>query len=949
MLLNCQALTTDKIDEINIELDNCLSVRFLCLVETWANHSSISKYRFSGFSLASSYCRSSCRGGGVAIWIRDCLSFKSFNFDTYCVDKDFEICGITTVVDAQKILVLTGYRSPSSNLQFFLEGIHQVMENVYVPNSKIVICGDFNCDSYRLSSNYKELLSVLQGFGLDNIVKWPTRVTNTSVTTLDQIFTNDSQGNMTSCVLDNTVSDHRTVYADLIHVSNNANSNFTTMSRSFNSTSIENFKFALQHENWSSLYAFRDIDSAFSYFFDVFYYHFGVNFPLIRKYINTRTKKWINDEVKSSSASLKDLFVLSKIYPELRQLYKQAKREHRRLVGSTKRAFYQQKIDRAANPSRCAWTIINELANRNKKHKNISLMVNNSSDCIENPSAVAEIFNSFFRDAPLNTISQIVDHNNVKTINNGMNINRDASILCPFTDDEFITVLNKKLKNKPSAGPDDVPSFLLKKILDVITKPLVFLINLSFCTGKFPTALKTGKIIPIHKKGNVSCMENYRPITLTSVFSKMFEYCFLERLVLYLNKFNIISPNQHGFQCGRSTDTAIHAFYNELIRFIDANEAPVGIFCDLSRAFDCVNHEILFKKITKYGISGTSFDWIQSFVTHRRQYVSVNHFDGRSGRVMNSSSLDVSVGVPQGSVLGPVLFLLYLNDVDDVGCDEHRTAYADDVSFLISNKFSDILEETSNNVLSELSAWFGRNSMFLNVDKTQFVRFHSRQKQSESINLCIGDKPLTETNAVKFLGIHLDQCLNWRVQCEHVMTKLNSSYYLFINLRPVMGNEQLVMLYHAHVESHLRYGLVFWGMSTLSGSVFIKQKKILRCIARVPRRHSCKMLFKKYNILPLPCLYILEIASFIYCNRSDFAQNKDIHGFNTRYKNNFCVPNSRGRIAYTSPGRFGIKIFNRLPEEIKNSNTIFNFKNNLKTFLMTKCFYSIDEFLNYMS
>ena len=626
-------------------------------------------------------------------------------------------------------------------------------------------------------------------------------------------------------------------------------------------------------------------------------------------------------------------------------MYGQAKKEHRHLVNNTKKNYYQNIISRAHNPTKCAWTIINKQTNKSKKY-NITLKLNDKY--IECPSAIAEAFNKFFWEAPQNTVKLILNSKSKNSATfKAKNDNNNLCLLYPFSDQEFLYLLNNKLKNKSSSGTDSIPAFLIKKILPVICKPLVFLINLSFCTGKFPSILKTGKIIPIYKKGDNNCLENYRPITNCSVFSKIFEYCFLDRLVLYLNKYKVLTHIQHGFQCKKSTSTAFHAFYDVLIGFIDASESPAGIFCDLSRAFDCVNHDILYRKLKMYGITEHAFDWIFSFVSNRKQYVSITDFGSNSRYIVNSSTLDVNIGVPQGSVIGPVLFLLYLNDIDTVGEGVELTAFADDVSLLLSNKHSDNLEESANDVLANLSTWFGDNSMYLNVDKTQFIRFRNFQKPSENINLNINNRMLNQVKTTKFLGIHIDECLNWKAHCEYVISKLNTSYYLFLNLRSLLCTDQLLMLYYAHVESHLRYGLVFWGVSTLSNNVFIKQKRIIRCIANVPMLHSCRDLFKKYNILPLPCLFVYEMSLFIYINRDVLTKNKDFHNFNTRYKNNLCVQYSRGKIAYNSPNRLGVKIYNALPDNIKDCDKVTTFKVLLKAFLLSNCFYSLDDYFNF--
>lgn len=378
---------------------------------------------------------------------------------------------------------------------------------------------------------------------------------------------------------------------------------------------------------------------------------------------------------------------------------------------------------------------------------------------------------------------------------------------------------------------------------------------------------------------------------------------------------------------------------------MEAGECPVGIFCDLSRAFDCVNHIKLLSKLHSYGIRGVAYEWIASFLKNRKQYVNLTYSDNIRTDIIKSEFLDINVGVPQGSVLGPILFLLYTNEIDTLTTNAFLIMYADDTSLLISDTSDDLLKSKCNNVLRVLSDWYKSNTLYFNSEKTQVLRFHNRQKICSQLDISInGSDMLNFNQEVKFLGVTIDECLNWRAHCSQLVSKLNSMCYLMRNLKIVLTNEQLIMVYHAQVSSRLRYGVCFWGSSTQSVDVFISQKRIIRIIAGLSSRHSCRNLFRKFKILTLVCVLIFELCVFIYKNKGNYILNNGIHNINTRQKNDFHVPFCKYKVSANSPTYLGLNIFNRLPTEIKLSSNLINFKRQLNSYLLDKSFYNLNEF-----
>lgn len=326
--------------------------------------------------------------------------------------------------------------------------------------------------------------------------------------------------------------------------------------------------------------------------------------------------------------------------------------------------------------------------------------------------------------------------------------------------------------------------------------------------------------------------------------------------------------------------------------------------------------------------------------------MSTCHMERGTLRSVNSPPSTLTMGVPQGSVLGPVLFIIYVNGLSQV-LNGFYAMYADDLSVVVSHPSCQQLEQSCAAVLADAASFFSDHDLYLNKAKTELMRFGNWQRGCDDLFVVVGGETLATGAAdLKFLGIHIDKHLSWKPHCEHLISKLSSLAYQFRNLRTVLDESQLVALYYAQVESRLRYGVCLWGSSTLFPRVFVSQKRILRCIAGVPRGHTCRTLFERYRLLTLPAVYMFEICLYIYSNKHKFLRVCDKHNLNTRHKNDLYLPLTKYLITGKSPDYLGVRLFNKLPADITSVVGCARFKRKLKSFLLSRCPYAVSDILN---
>lgn len=653
---------------------------------------------------------------------------------------------------------------------------------------------------------------------------------------------------------------------------------------------------------------------------------------------------WITNGIKKSCLHKRKLYLNIKTEDD-RKSYKYYTKMLGRVIDRSKRIQNHKYISQAENRTQATWNIINCKQYKQPTESIKELKYNN--DIINNPYDIANLFNDKFVDmVDIHNESNMKHTSSDNVIDSkGIVKNPNSIFVNPITP-EGVKKLIKNLKNKKSVGYDYISTKVIKYCSNELAGPLSHIINLSISNGVFPKKLKLTVVKPLYKKGTKDNYENYRPIALISVIAKIFESYINETLYSFFEKYNVFREEQFGFRKDRSTSLTIYHLMRMVSECLNDGMPVISIFMDMSKAFDFVCHKRLLHKLHLYGIRGPIYDLIASYLSDRQQYTEIAYIDDQKTHMHTKSRLrSVKHGVPQGSILGPLLFLIYINDLPQ--CVDHQMfLFADDSTLIIKGPNKDTFEESANNALKNVIVWMQANHLVINLEKTKYMQFHLTNTRRQNITVQYEGNTIERVEQIRFLGVVLDSRVGWGPHTNSISQKIYKFVFPLRKLAQSVSKKAALAAYHGYVASNLRYGLTLWGNAAEISflPVFRAQKKCIRAMCGVNQMQSCRPLFVHLKVLSLPSMYIYHTSIFVKSNQNYFKLRVTKHHRKTRNKVDI-VPHHPSRTTFFSNSIYviGPKIYNHLPDDLKQM-TRKHFQRKLFDILLRKCYYSLQEF-----
>ena len=930
-LFHLNIRSSDRNFNLLLSLLATMKVKFsvIVLTETWLKDKSHAS-NIPGY-VAYHSIRPNDKGyGGVSIYIKNEL--QSSEIVEFSINTDiFESVGAKISIRNKIINIIGIYKPPRSPLDQFNGQFFDKL-SILPANEMNFLTGDFNVNLMQSnpSSANLDFREKFSSYFYHPLINIPTRTTETSSTCIDNIFTNTLE-QTTSGTIECIISDHHGVISTIPIQFNQPHDNFEFK---FRDNSIENIQ-KLRQDLIKELTLFPhynqfNMNDQLTIFLDILMESYNKNCPIRTKIISQKQIEapWISAQLKRAINEKHRLHKLSKNDQSIVSRFKLFSKQLRDTIENARRAYYRRKFQISEKDPKATWKIINSLIKPITK-RNLYKLKEEGVE-IKDSEEIAKIFNSHFISVAPDLAAKIpiTDADPLHHVGH-----HERSFQFYDCTPQEIESIIRSLKSKRCA-PQEIPVSILKQVVDIISPIISQLVNSSVSDGSFPKALKVARIVPIHKSGPKSNKKNYRPISILPTLSKIFEKAIHKRITNFFVKFNLLYSDQYGFQSKKSTTDAIIKFTDQCYDIIDNKEKLLSIYLDFSKAFDTVDHKILCKKLERYGIRGHINKWFESYLEKREQYVQISD--------QKSSTKISTCGVPQGSVLGPLLFLIYINDMHK--CSQLKFIhFADDSTAYSSHNNLHELVPLVNIELEKIDRWICANKLSLNTDKTSFMIFSNTTTQNTP-SVRIRNTIIEQCHKQKFLGVIIDDKLNYKEHINSISNRVKRMNGLLWKLSFCIPRKISRKIYNSLIYPHLIYANEVWGkssqvaLSRLDRLVSTAQK--YASDTSTNNNPSSKLL----NLNQIHELFCMTRFYKYYVQKSNpyffekFRNQLTTHNINTRFSanNNFNTPvihleRTKSSFFYASH-----QYWNKLPNQVRNCSRLSSFKKHLRNYLTSR-------------
>lgn len=939
-------------EELNVHMkDHIGVVDLLILTEIAIPEYENVVYKIDGYNCIF-YNRENKKGGGIVIYVKSNIQFvvvKKGQNNT----SMHEMIHVVLNMKGCIINILAVYRPPETSKNMFIDELEKYLNKISVKEN-IILIGDINIDTNKIYDNYKiKYEEILNIQGLEECIFSDTRVVIRdgviTRTKIDHIYARIKE-NLVTSVIEITISDH---YAVAINMNINPGGKEVKILEKQIATELSNIREEiLEHKQQKVRYnennilsTLREIkwENEIEIDDSVEIYNFICN-KFAKVYSHNRYTKctpgktrvnkcWITKDLIEQIKVRDKAFKTWKNTPtnmDYRDKYNTLRNNVNKKIKNQKTKFYSERIHTYKSNMKKLWNEINFIIGR-KKVNNIDEIINNFLGKVYNSKEILSAFVNEFSHG----IERATHTCNIKVGEEWIENEKDISIYIPKINESNVLNIIGKMKSSKSPGIDLIRIKDIKNCKTQIAPILVKFINISIQSGNMPQLLKTSIIRPIYKGGAHTEYTNYRPIAILPAIEKIMEAFISNKLNIYLRKYRIINEEQHGFQCGKSTISLLKNVTNYINNKLNTNKVIITIFIDLTKAFDLINHNILIKRLEAIGIRGKILDWFRNYLQERKIIVMIDQ--------QYSELKETKIGIPQGSILGPILYTIYVNPVFKYIKHCKMYMYADDTALVIAHNDKNEAMKKLQEDFNTVQKWFHDNKLIINEKKTKLLCIRTPKRKLEPIyiqchnNTCLHNglrdnavclcSVLEEVTQFKYLGLYIDNKFSWDVQVEDVNKKLRACAAQFFKLKYILDYKNLKMVYCGLVQSVMKYGIQCYGVC----SVFNKMK-----IERIHNRIVKIINDKNYTqdtteILTFDGLYRYTMIIENYYNLGIRRRVQNEH--NTRSKK-YTVPFTYNKYGDRQLEVTIAKLFNSIPEDLLSLTKISVVKKEIKKWLM---------------